>query len=149
MSFMDANEINSEAYNYWRNLLFKLGEQFFGKVVVLSNDGVLLNNYMDGGNGWYRVNDNWGYGPYTLSNTAIRGGWSILSDFYPDVSIFVKELCDLVMSTDSEKIEFRTLYYGERDYSMPVDEAGLRSIDLLGSNTIYGLNCRYIEQDGF
>jgi len=41
MSFMDANEINSEAYNYWRNLLFKLGEQFFGKVVVLSNDGVL------------------------------------------------------------------------------------------------------------
>ncbi len=149
MSFMDANEINSEEYGYWRNLLCKLGEQFLSKVAVFTSDGVLLNNYMDGGNGLYRVMiiGDTGLIHSPILQLEVGGGGSILSDFYPGVPIFVDEFYDMVISTDSEEIEFRTLYYGERDYSMPVDETGLRSVDLLGSNTIYGLNCRYMLQD--
>lgn len=60
----------------------------FAEVILAPDQGriPILNNYMDGHNGWYRWNYAThtgplkGYGPYALSGTFALGWWSLLGD---------------------------------------------------------------------
>jgi hypothetical protein len=47
----------------------------------------LLNNFMDGGNGWYRVSESSqsGYGPYGLTRALVTGGYGFWGRYNPDV----------------------------------------------------------------
>ena len=49
----------------------------------------LFTNFMNGGNGWYRVNysgrKNFGYGPYKLSNSLATGGYGLWARYNPDM----------------------------------------------------------------
>lgn len=53
----------------------------------------------------------------------------------------------MTRSSDPTIIAFRTAYYGERNYekSATIDQTGLRTIDLLGPESIYNLNLLFAE----
>jgi len=146
-SYRDAYPPESEQYLFYDGLLQNLANQFAYCVVEYDAAGSLLNNYMDGRNGWYRVRETWGYGPYTLSSTAIYGSWYLLGAFHPEVVKFRDEMARIARSSDADTIAFRTAYYGDRDYENPekIDRTGLRSIDILGTDSLYNLNLLFAE----
>lgn len=69
-------------------------------------DEPLLNNFMDGTNGWYRVGYTSGFGGYSpneLTQALIFGGYGFWGRFHPDVARVVEELwsdIDSVMMLD-------------------------------------------------
>ncbi len=75
----------------------------------------LFNNYMDGTNGWYRVNyentPGYGYAPSTLSFSAVCAGYGFWSEFNPDVTTVMKALVNVLTSTDSAVLAWKKLYY--------------------------------------
>lgn len=74
-----------------------------------------FTNFLDGSNGWYRVNysgsDGFGYGPYDLSAGAITGGYGFLARFNNDVSRINQALDNVFKSTNTEVIDFATRHY--------------------------------------
>lgn len=70
-----------------KSLIRGLSHQF-STVILEADQGriPILNNYMDGHNGWYRwdypthTGVHKGYGPYALSGTFSLGWWSLLGD---------------------------------------------------------------------
>ena len=60
----------------------------------------LFTNFMDGTNGWYRVNyagrKNFGYGPYHLSNSVATGGYGLWAKYNPDIKRVTDALWDML-----------------------------------------------------
>lgn len=138
-SYRDAYHINSVRWIYYENLIKALSDQLSTHVIEWTETGPLLKNYMDGRNGWYRVNDEWGYGPYTLSATAKYGSWYLLGEWDDRINQFSRAIAGMLRSEDPRVIDFRTKFYGQRDYTQSVDPGGLRSIDELQKSTIFEL----------
>ncbi|MBN2546605.1 MAG: hypothetical protein JXB50_12465, partial [Spirochaetes bacterium] len=118
-SFLDSWIDNENNYNYYKSLLKRLSNQIVEKVFFIDGEKVLLNNFMDGTNGWYRVNymdSGIGYGPYTLSHSAIYGSWLILAHYNDKLKEINKLLYNMSCSNDKEIIDFRIKYYG-KNYS--------------------------------
>ncbi len=63
-------------------------------------DKPLFTNYMDGTNGWYRVNyanrENFGYGPYALSNSIPTGGYGFWSRYNPDMNKILNSFWSMI-----------------------------------------------------
>lgn len=138
-SYRDAYNKDDERYLYYEELIQRLSAQFVKYVWIQTDDGPLLTNYMAGTNGWYRVKSNWGYGPFTLSNTAINGSWYILARSSDEICHFNNAMQAMINSTDPNVIRHRTKFFGGRDYSQRLNGRGLRSVDLLGEESLYGL----------
>lgn len=115
-SFRDSWPKCSREYRYYLTLLEKLSEQFISKIVQFQgNNGVLLTNYIDGSNGWYRVGyykeyEKFGYGPYELSLVAVMGSYNTLAEFNPEIKRFNRCLSSLLKTHN----EIKKLYYNEK-----------------------------------
>jgi hypothetical protein len=138
-SYRDAYPYGSELYNKFNNLIYRFSNQL-KNVIKYTKYGPYLTNYIDGNNGWYRVKQSWGYGPFTLSTMAQYGSFYLLPGDHIDK--FIKSMSDMINSNNKSVIAFRTAYYGEYNYSKTINERGLRSIDLMGKSTLASL---YIE----
>src|SRR4030042_369369 len=55
-SYMDSWINNQNNYNYYKSFLKRLSNQLADKIIFINGERVLFNNFMDGANGWYRVN---------------------------------------------------------------------------------------------
>ncbi len=147
-SFRDSWPPDQENHKFYETLLKRLANQFIHKVVVFSNDRWLfLNNYMDGENGWYRVGylgRNYGYGPYTLSHTAVYGSWYILAKYDESVKKFNRALCSMVRSEDKEIVGHRVRFFGTRSTSNPYSN-GWNDNDVLGTGSLYDFYCKIAE----
>lgn len=148
-SFRDSWPSDHANHRYYEGLLRRLAEQFVSKVVASRGNGlILLSNYMDGTNGWYRVGyrgRSWGNGPYTLSLTALYGSWYILGKYDSRIKGIRNSLCTMVRSTDPETIQFRIKYYGGRSSTNPYPN-GWGDKDILGADSIYNLYCEMAER---
>lgn len=90
-SLLRAPGIDDQQRMALRRASVGFSRQFVSRVVVLRNDGVLLNNFFDGRNGVYRyryqtigANGRLGYGPYELS--GIMGeAWYCFADGVEEV----------------------------------------------------------------
>jgi hypothetical protein len=88
----------------------------------------LLNNYFNGGNGWFRVGysgSSFGYPPAQYCNAASYKpmyqvpclisssvqGWGLLALYSPDLMRLEHSLLTLAASTDPEQIAFRNQYF--------------------------------------
>ena len=75
----------------------------------------LFSNYMDGSNGWYRVNysgrKGFGYAPYNLSSTALLSGYPRLAKYNSDVKKIFITLFKKINSTDNVDRKFIKKYY--------------------------------------
>jgi len=115
-SFRDSWPKGSEEHDYYLTLLEKLSEHFISKIVRLQyNNIVLLTNYIDGSNGWYRIGyhkeyEKFGYGPYELSLVAVLGSYYTLAEFNPEIIRFNKCLCSLLEKDN----EIKRLFYDEK-----------------------------------
>lgn len=136
-SFKNAYDKDSEEYNYYNDLILRLSYQF-EKVVRYTDYGPLLNNYIDGTNGWYNLKKYWGYGPFSLSTTARHGSWYLLPNDN-NTQKFIRSMENMINSTSEKVIDFRTKYFGEYDHSLEIDERGIRTIDLMGKESLAAL----------
>jgi hypothetical protein len=87
-----------------------LARQFY-HVIYIDTVRHLFANYLNGDNGWYRVNyhgEGFGYPPYSMSQAALEGGWFFLGSNYPPVADLGLKLWQQ-FNTDPE---FYNRYYG-------------------------------------
>lgn len=123
----------------------RLATQF--ATVVLHDDGhgrPLTRNYMDGKDGWYSLKDSpakkWGYSPSSMTGALRYGSWAMLARFQPAIGSASRSFCDILASTDSADVLFRTRYYGSA--SDRPELGGLGEKDLYGAASGYTLICR-------
>ncbi|HAZ09050.1 MAG TPA: hypothetical protein DCZ01_11160 [Elusimicrobia bacterium] len=76
----------------------------------------LFSNFMDGSNGWYRVNYSqrigFAHAPYDLSNSIATGGWGLWSRFNPDLGRLMHSQWDMFESTNPAVTAFWKQHYG-------------------------------------
>jgi len=95
--------------NYGR-YLDALAQQFY-HVVYTDTTRHLFANYLNGDNGWYRVNyhgTGFGYPPYSMSIAALEGGWFFLGSRYPPIA----DLGIILWEAFHNNPEFFNRYYG-------------------------------------
>ena len=119
-SFRDSWPKDSDNYKKFDRMIDRLAVQFGEYVVSWQPNGYpLLNNFLDGRNGWYRVGyqkrKNFGYGPYELSHIAMRGNWGILAERNTDVRRFNIKISELLLADGPEVKKFRETYYLKRE----------------------------------
>ncbi len=61
----------------------------------------LLNNFMDGGNGWYRVSEEtgFGYAPYGLTEALVTGGYGFWGVHNSDVNTATDAMLEIFLET--------------------------------------------------
>ena len=94
----------------YNRYLHALAHQFY-YVVYIDTTRHLFANYLNGDNGWYRVNYHGagsGFPPYSLSLTALEGGWFFLGERYPPIA----ELGIRIWNTFNSNPEHFNQYYG-------------------------------------
>ena len=147
-SYKDAWPIETEQYRYYQSLLVRLAKQFVTKVAVVQEGGlVLLNNYMDGSNGWYRVNyqNRRGYGPYRLSETALMGSWYSLALYDSRIKKLNDLFCKMVNNKEKGNPPFGIKHEG-KDASQNTWFLSNDSIELI---SYYGLVCQLAKELGW
>lgn len=76
----------------------------------------LFTNFMDGTNGWYRVNYSgrigFAYAPYDQSISLITGGYCFWSKYNPDLKRLRNALWAMIFSQDPGIIQHRQSHYG-------------------------------------
>lgn len=89
-------------------LLEKLANQFIYGTFNRNFAFPLFTNFMDGTNGWYRVDysrrKGFGYGPWDMSIAALTGGYGFWVKYNKDIR---KLYCSLYQMVDSSKPEIR------------------------------------------
>ncbi|HMK37298.1 MAG TPA: hypothetical protein VK463_19650 [Desulfomonilaceae bacterium] len=150
-SYRDSWPASHEHHRYYQTLLERLASQFIEKVAAFPDERrVLLTNYMNGENGWYRVGYSgraWGFGPYTQTSTALGFSWTILARYDDRIRRYNRILCSVIHSTDPDIIAFRTKFFGDRTAGNP-HKNGWRDKDILGEASVYSLYCRIGERLG-
>lgn len=94
----------------------------------------LFNNFVDGSNGWYRVDYHgvgFGYAPYDLSNSAYTGGYGFWKVYNPDVDTINRALWKLAARKDPKAVTHRGAHYGT--FYMGYKHVGKMSVDLATS----------------
>lgn len=92
-----------------------LGAQFYEKVYNRSSSKPLFKNYLNGVNGWYRVDYagrlGYGIGPWELTHVAFYGYYTLLIPFEPRLKKVTRSLANMAM--DEEKKDFILAYYSK------------------------------------
>lgn len=85
----------------------------------------LFTNFMDGTNGWYRVNyenrANFGYGPYQQSKALLTGGYGFWAAYNSDLKKVMLSLYKMIVSNDPTVVNFRRVYYWQNEKVDPAD----------------------------
>jgi len=81
----------------------------------------LFTNFMDGTNGWYRVNysgkEGFGYGPWDMSIAVLTGGYGFWSRYNPDLQKVFVALMDMLKSEDLEIIKHVSNHYATNHWN--------------------------------
>ncbi len=81
----------------------------------------LFANYLDGSNGWYRVNysgrSGWGYSPSGLSAEWLLAGYCSWKKFNPDLDTVCERVWAMARSTDPSLVAHRTQYFEDGLFS--------------------------------
>jgi len=148
-SYKDAWPVKTEQHKYYQSLLVRLAKQFVTKVAVIQDGGlVLLTNYMDGSNGWYRVNyenSKGGSGPYRLSETALMGSWYSLGPYDYRIKKLNSLFCKMVSNKKKGNPPFGIKYEGKNASK----NAWFLSNDSIELIDYYGLVCRMAKELGW
>jgi hypothetical protein len=85
-SMKDGYKIYSKDNLYFISWLKEFSIHFEKKILVKKENTYLLNNYINGTNGWFRVNyhkeyENFGYGAYELSLISALGAYYTLAEY--------------------------------------------------------------------
>jgi hypothetical protein len=94
----------------YRSFMHGLAHQFY-HVIYADTVRYLFANYINGDNGWYRVNyhgEGFGFPPYSMSQAALEGGWFFLGDYYPPID----ELGNKIWNAFNKDAEAYNRYYG-------------------------------------
>jgi len=124
----------------------RLAHQFASAVLYTDSAGrPLLRNYMDGRDGWYRLERTSarrsGQGPSSMSGVMRYGSWALLSPLEPRIRAASRRFCAVLVSTDPADVAFRTRYYGSASASP--DMAGLGDRDMYArAGSLSTLTCR-------
>ncbi|NVF13662.1 hypothetical protein [Vreelandella maris] len=115
--------------------------QFLNVILVSGQEGVpMLNNYMDGKNGWFRYNYAShkgalnGYGPYSLSGSFAIGWWSLLggenisSEYDSLIEAFPLESAELQLYAGSSTREQHPLVSDKWNNGMMMSIAQMSSL---------------------
>ncbi len=90
-----------------------LGAQFYEKVYNRSSSKPLFKVYLNGVNGWYRVDYagrvGYGIGPWKLSHVVFYGSYTQLIPFEPRLKKITRSLANMAM--DDKRKNFRLAYY--------------------------------------
>jgi len=151
-SYRDAWPIESGPHGFYENLISRLANQFVTKVAVAKDGIVLLNNYMDGTNGWYRVkyqNRDWGYGPYGLSRTALMGSWYSLAPYDSRIGKLNRMFCEMLSSNDKSVVASRIKFYGNYNGNNAFRNAWGTEDVSTEMKEYYGLVCQVAEELGW
>lgn len=90
--------------------LHGLAHQFY-HVIFADTTRLLFTNYINGDNGWYRVNyhgEGFGFPPYSMSQAALEGGWFFLGKYYLPINDLGRKLWKVL----NENPENYNKYYG-------------------------------------
>lgn len=94
----------------YQRYLDALAHQFC-HVVYADTVRHLFSNYLNGDNGWYRVDyhgKGFGYPPYSMSQAALEGGWFFLGDRYQPIQTLGTRLWEVF----HENPQYYNQYYG-------------------------------------
>lgn len=107
-------EKSTDMRNYYDSLRTRLANQIATHVLTYTPDGVPLGtNYINGNNGWYRVNYlNGAYGPFGLTVALPRGTYYLLGPIDSRIRQMGRAYGALMEATDLEVIKTRNKYYG-------------------------------------
>ncbi len=91
-------------------IMVKLSNQFIYRIFNKNFEYPLFSNFMDGSNGWYRVNWNkrkgFGYSPSILSSSILSGGYGMYQHYNSKVNLVMKSLYNMLNSSDSNIRDF-------------------------------------------
>lgn len=107
------NDPHSDRIPYYYSLISALAGQIVNNCSYV-NGVPLFSNYIDGANGWYRVNYNnrgTGYSPYTQSREIVSN-FLFLSGINEDFNTIVGDLYLMMSLTAPSSVAIRTAYYG-------------------------------------
>ncbi len=94
----------------YERCLHALARQFY-HVIYTDTVRHLFANYLNGDNGWHRVNYHgagFGHPPYSMSKAALEGGWFFLGSRYPPIAALGRDL----LRQFRENPEIYNRYYG-------------------------------------
>ena len=105
----------------------------------------LFTNYMNGANGWYRVNyanrRGFGYAPYDMSIAVVSGGYGFWTPYNKDMKSIMNSLWQMILSTQGDIVRHRKLHY-ENNYYSNFDRSGA-SLDIENSLVIMNFLSAY------
>jgi len=89
-----------------KSLLEEMANQFVYATFNRDFKKPLFTNFMDGTNGWYRVDyegrKGFGYGPWKMSMSVIEGGYGFWSVYNTDIQKVFVSFMDMVKSSDPD-----------------------------------------------
>lgn len=106
-------------------VMVKLSNQFIYGVFNKDFKYPLFSNFMDGSDGWYRVNWNkregFGYPPSILSSSILSGGYGMYQHYNSKVNLVMKSLYNMLNSPDDDIRDFVVKNYENqyfKDYKL-------------------------------
>jgi hypothetical protein len=139
----------TEDQAYIQQLQKRLAYQVANRVVGWDGRGrPFMRNFLDGGDGWYRVGyhgSNFGYGPSSPGGSVYFGSWFVLASQDAQMATFSDRLCSLMLSTDVDDIAFRTQHYGGHKMA-PDNKRGIGELDIGGAGSTMATSCRIARE---
>ena len=98
-----------------RRIVTGLTNQLLYKVFNKDFKYPLFTNYMNGSNGWFRVNysgrKGYGYGPWDMSSSVLTGGFALWQPYNKDIEKVYNALNSMINSKDPKVISHRKKHY--------------------------------------
>lgn len=132
-------DVTGQFFPHTRTMMCLTSQVVYG-VFNKNFEKPLFSNYMDGTNGWYRVNYDdgqiirmgFGYPPYSLSKSVISGGWGFWSKYNTDMSKLMNTLWNMLNiiwnNSDEEIVEFARKNYASQTYENYVRDTSLETL---------------------
>ncbi len=128
-SIRDAYDINDLDYTYYVNWLKRFSIHFNENILLKKENIFLLTNYINGGNGWFRVGyhseyKEFGYGPSELSLISGLGSYYTLAEHDIEICNYIDASNVLFKSESTEYKHFYDEKY-ETSYSKFIKEVDI------------------------
>ena len=129
-----------EHFRYYQRLRKRLAQHFVEKILYFTDKGYpLLTTYINGVNGWYKVDQDarTGFGPGFRTYSFANGSWATLISFEEAIFNAYQKLLKAVVSDAEYETEYRIRYYGTIGYSALAGKGGLYGIkDRCGEHSL-------------
>jgi hypothetical protein len=138
-----------EHSGYYQGLRERLAQQFVQKILYYNDKGYpLLTTYINGVNGWYKVDQDarTGFGPGSRTYSFVNGGWATLIPFELAIYDAYEKLLKAIVSDAGYETEYRIRCYGTIKYSALKGEGALHGIsDRCGKGSLAEARLKMIE----